>query len=233
MKSMIAILSALFILLLAGCSNMEQESFPVAPELNKMVSEPLDPSGTYPYLQHFKFVPVESFHSSTTPGTIEVVIPSDKFPKIFNHMFAVLEYEDFKAPILNNMIFIGRPLTNVFNLNGIETKYLKNIKLYTYNSEDSWKGIAPPYNYMTSFHQLRITNWSDNGSALVIYTNDWSSNVSDTFLEIRYVNQSHGSENILTYVAKPSAGKIAVPKIVKGTITGLKMYALFDDMNAY
>ncbi|MGB5531064.1 MAG: hypothetical protein WBQ32_13950, partial [Ignavibacteriaceae bacterium] len=132
MKSLISILSVMFVLLLVGCSNLEQETSPVAPEMNKMVSEQMAPSTTYPFLQCFNSVPVKSFNSTKSPGTVEVIIATDKFPKIFTHMFAVLEYEDFRAPISNNMIFIGKPLTNVFELEGVQTNYLKNIKVYSY-----------------------------------------------------------------------------------------------------
>ena len=82
MKSLISILSVMFVLLLVGCSNLEQETSPVAPEMNKMVSEQMAPSTTYPFLQCFNSVPVKSFNSTKSPGTVEVIIARDKFPKI-------------------------------------------------------------------------------------------------------------------------------------------------------
>lgn len=231
MKSLISILSVLFILLLVGCSNLEQETSPVAPELNKMVSEQMVPSDTYPFLQCFNSVPVKSFNSVKSPGTIEVVIAPDKFPKVFMHMFAVLEYEDYKAPISNNLIFIGKPLTNVFELEGIETNYLKNIKVYSYMPDNNWKGINPPYGYLTSFAELKITDWNDTGVELIIYTDDWNANIDDTFIEVQFANLD-GTNDVLTYIAKPSARKISVPKFRRETIIGLKMYALFNNLNA-
>ena len=129
------------------------------------------------------------------------------------------------------MIFIGKPLTNVFELEGVQTNYLKNIKVYSYAPDNNWKGITPPYAYMTTFSELKITEWSDTGVELVIHTDEWNSNISDSFIELQFAN-GDGSENVLTFIAKPSARKIAIPKFRRETITGLKMYAIFDNLSA-
>lgn len=229
MKALISILSVLSILLLVGCSTLEQESSPVAPEFNKLGSGTVTQEGTYSYLQCFNFVPVKSFSSTKSPGSVEVVIPLDKFPKVFMHMFAVLEYEDFKAPIKNNMIFIGKPLNNVFDLEGIQTNNLKNIKIYYYTPGNNGHGISPPYEYMTSFSELKINDWRDTGGELIIESDDWNTNISDTFIELEFGDLDSGN-NVLTYIAKPSEQKISIPKFSKELITGLKVYALYDNL---
>ena len=231
MKALISILSLLFVLLLVGCSNLDQETLPVAPELNKMVSGQILESDNYPFLQCFNSVPVQSFNITKSPGSVEVVIAPNKFPKVFKHMFAVLEYEDFAEPATNSMVFIGKPLSNVFELKGIETSFLKNIKVYAYNPENNLIDIKPPYVYLTLFAEIKITEWNDTGDELLIYIDDWNANIGDTFIEIKF-NNSDPSDYGLTFIAKPTSQIITVPKtFINETVTGLKMYSLFDNLS--
>lgn len=228
MKQIVSAFLLLFVLFLISCSNLEQESSPIAPELKKDGTGKINTDGAYDYLQCFNYIPVQSFKSTTTPGTIEIVISPDKFPKLFMHMFVALEYKEGGLPLRNNMIFVGKPNTNIIRVNGILEHTLKSVKVYAYIPNNDWKGITPPYNYLTSFEELVIDEWNISNNQILIYYGDWKPNLRDTFLELTIASSSK-QNYLLTYIASPSEGKVIIPKFMKEKIIQIKSYGIFDD----
>ena len=228
MKSFISVLSLLFVLFFVSCSDMQQENSPIAPDFQKAGNDQLVLDGTYSYLQCFDFVPVYAIRTTKSPGTIDVVISPDKFPKYFMHMFVVLEYKNTTLPFTNKMIFVGKPKTNIIQLDNVEIKNLQSAKVYAYIPQVDWKGIQPPYNYLTIFDELVVDDWNVSDEEIVIYTDDWKANLSDTFVELTLSNQDQPSF-VLTYISKPDNGKVTVPKFIKETIIKVKMYGFFNN----
>lgn len=233
MKSIISVLSVLFVLFFIGCSNLEQETSPIAPELQKSSFKSETQNGTYKYLQCFNLIPVQSFKSSKdagdikSVGTIEIVIAPENFPKFFKHMFVVLEYNNINRLAANNMLFIDRPKSNVFQLENVVTNELKNVKVYAYINDNDINGINPTYDYLTSFGEMTINNWNVSEDGIEIYTDDWNQGLGDTFVEFSVSNADYQSF-VLTYIARPTNGKIVLPRFVKGLITQVKMFGFFN-----
>ena len=229
MKAIVLVLTALSILFLTGCSDLGQDSSPVTPDLQKVSSHQVTPNGTYEYLQSFAYVPVQSINSTKDPNSVEIIISPDKMPKFFLHMYVLIEYNDFAVPIEDKLIFVGKPTSNLIKLENIELKNLKSVKVYAYIPDLNGNGIAHPYNYLTKFEELEIEQWSSGNAEIIIITNEWKSNLADTFVELNVVN---GDElnYVLAYIARPDHGKIVLPKFVKGTITEVKMYGHFNEV---
>lgn len=227
MKRIISALSLISILFLVSCSDFEQESSPIVPEFQKTSTNYEITSGTYEYLQCFDLIPVQSIQSSTTLGSIEIVISPKIFPKYFMHMFVMLEYKDSILPLRNSMIFVGKPNSNIIRIDGVNESSLKSVKVYAYIPKVDGKGISQPYNYLTSFQELTVTEWNVSNNEILIFTQDWSSSLGDTFIELTIAHP--GSQNhVLTYIAKPMEGKLILPKFLKERITQVKMYGLFN-----
>ena len=140
-------------------------------------------------------------------------------------MFVVLEYRNTGFPLTNEMIFVGKPNSNVIRLDGINEKNLNSVKVYAYIPGNDVNSISPPYNYLTSFEELTVDEWSSSNNQIVIITQDWNPNLGDTFVELTL--ESPGKQNhVLTYVAQPTTGTILLPKSSKDIVTQVRMYGI-------
>ncbi len=228
MKRIITALLLTSVLFLVSCSDFEQESSPIAPEFQKVSSGNQITEGAYQYLQCLEFIPVQYFASTKTPGTVDIVISPDLFPKFFLHMYVVLEYKNIGLALSNKMIFVGKPNSNIIQLNGVHERSLTGVKVYVYVPGNHWQGISPPYNYLTSFEELTVNEWTVSNNQILIFSKDWNPNLSDTFIEFTFADKSR-QNHVLTYIANPTAGKITLPKFMKDEITQIRMYGLFNN----
>ena len=228
MKQIISFLAFVSILFLVSCSDIEQDSLPVVPEFQKTTPGYQNTNGTYEYLQCFEFIPVHSVQSSTTRGSIDIIISPQLFPKHFVHMFVALEFKNSGFPLQNKMIFVGKPSSNIIKLDDVNANTLKSVKVYAYIPGIDWRSITPPYNYLESFKELTVDEWNTNSNQLFIYTQDWTPNLSDTFVELT-IGENGNKSQVLTYIAKPMEGKMFIPKITKERITQVKLYGIFNE----
>jgi hypothetical protein len=158
------------------------------------------------------------------------VISPDNFPKFFMHMFAVIEYKDFGLPLKDQLIFIGRPQTNVIVLNNFSIRNIESVKVYAYIPGNNGHSINQPYDYLTVFKELKIETWSDQQGEIKIITGEWLPNLSDTFIELEILHPSQDrSSYVLTYISHPENGKITIPKFLKESISDIKMFGHFTE----
>lgn len=231
MKAITIAFLAFFILFITSCSDFEQSTSPITPDADQIFKTNEVVNGTYNYLQCFRFVPVASINSSQLINSIEIVISPDNFPKSFLHMFVAIEYNDYALPLKDQLIFVGKPGTNVIILNNVSYNKIKSVKVYAYIPGVDSKGIVQPYNYLTKFNELEIAQWGVQGGEIQIVTEDWQPNLSDTFVQFELkIPDNNNPEYILTYISRPQTGKIILPKFLKESIKDVKMFGHFHEL---
>lgn len=204
MKTFIAICTISIAFLLMSCSNVEQDLSPVAPEIQK-ISAP-EGTGTFPYLTSFYSVPVKGF-SALRDGEIEVevVVGDLGWPKDVVHIYALLEYELQTVSSQNKMVFLEKPISNIFKLKGFNTVGLKNVKVYCYSPVSDIL-FEQPYPQQQSFNNIEI-QWSANYKGIQILLSGTAGDLGDSFVEI---TTSEGS--FVTFIDEPQSEKIFIPR---------------------
>ena len=233
MKAIKLAFVALFVLFTTNCSDFEQSNSPIFPDTIQKPIVENDFQGAYQYLQCFQFIPVESINNTKSINSIEIVISPNKFPKYFIHMYILVEYHDYSSPLEDELIFVGKPPTNVIQLNDISVKNITSVKVYAYVPDADGKGICPPFDYLTSFKELDVEYWNVQPNEIQIVTEDWKSNLTDSFVQLELLRPDYDSPAyVLTYISRPDCGKIVLPKFLKESIKDVKIFGHFSEVAA-
>lgn len=219
MKSLIALFTITSAFFLMSCSNIDQDASPVGPETSKL-SVP-EATGTYPYLQSFNSIPVESFTVIPGDDAIEVVVGDEGWPEALEHIYVVLEYESETNPSADRMVYLEKPRSAAFQVEGFKITGLKAVKVYCYELFTD-PGIQNPYLPLQSFNNVEM-QWSANDEEIQILLYDNFGDLGDSFAEITTTDGS-----FTVFIDKPNNKEILIPKYAKPTTTGVKLYSLLN-----
>ena len=220
MKTLITLFTITSAFFLMSCSNIDQDLSPVGPEIEK-ISAPAE-TGTYPYLTTFASIPVKSFAVTRGIGSIEVVVDIDEWSDNLKHIYVMLEYTVDKHPSPNRMVYLEKPSSSTFLLEGFETQGLKNVKVYGYEATNSINEIQNPYQSQQSFNNLD-TEWFANEKEIEILVQNNTRALGDTFAEI-----TNDAGIYVTFLGVPTTQKICIPNNGKPDITNVKLYSMMD-----
>ncbi len=218
MKTLIAFFTLISAFFLMSCSNVDQDLSPVGPETEK-ISVP-DTPPTYPYLTTFTTIPIKHF-SITPGGAIEVVVGLDEgWPDNLKHLFVMLEYVSEIYPPADRMVYLEKPRSITFQLEGFKTTGLKNVKVYGFLPAYDIK-IQNPYPPQQFFNNIEVL-WSANEKEIeVLILDDYNRGLGDSFVEIT------NDEGIyVAFIDVPTNKKIFIPNYGKPEVIGVKLYSL-------
>ncbi len=202
--------------MLMSCSNVDQDISPVGPEISKI--SVTEATGTYPYLQLFNSVPVESY--TVMPGNeIEIVVGDEGWPEALEHIYVLLEYESETHPSEEKMVYLEKPRSVTFQIDGFRTTGLKVVKVYYYALFTD-PGIQNPYQPLQSFNDVEM-QWSANGEEVQILLNDNFGDLGDSFVEITTTDGSFA-----VFVDNPNSKEILIPKYDKPVTTKVKLFSM-------
>ena len=203
MKSLIALFTITSAFFLMSCSNVDQDLSPVGPEIEKN-SVP-DVTGTYPYLTSFTSIPVDGFTAGTRGGAIEIVVDGSRgWSDVLEHIYVMLEYYSDTNPSPDKMVYLERPASTTFKLEGFETRGLKSVKVYCYEPATD-PGVQSPYHPLNYFSDVYL-QWSASPTKIEVNILDNSRKFGDTFAEI---TTDEGS--FVVFIGIPSSTQITIP----------------------
>jgi len=132
MKTLIALFTITSAFFLMSCSNVDQDLSPVGPEMEK-ISAP-DVTGTYQYLTCFTSIKVDGFNvtGGIRGNEIERVVGQRGWSDNLEHIYVILEYYSDINPSPDKMVYLEKPASTTFKVEGFETKGLKDVKVYCY-----------------------------------------------------------------------------------------------------
>jgi hypothetical protein len=216
MRTLLTLFTIVSIFTLMSCSNVDQDLSPVGPEISKI--SVTEATGTYPYLQLFNSCPVESY---TVFGNdvIEIVVGDEGWPEALEHIYVILEYESEIHPSAERMVYLEKPRTVTFQIEGFRTTGLKAVKVYYYALFTD-PGIQNPYLPLQSFNDVEM-QWSANDEEIQILLNDNFGDLGDSFAEITTTDGSFA-----VFVDKPNSKEILIPKYGKPVTTGVKLFSM-------
>jgi len=217
MKSLLALFTIVSAFMLMSCSNVDQDLSPVGPETSK-ISAP-EESGTYPYLRSFTSIPIESFNVLPITGEIEVVVGDQGWPVDLEHIYVILEYESETYPSAFKMVYLEKPRSVSFQLEGFKTSGLKDVKVYCYVlNPDEWP-VQHPYPPQYTFSNYEV-QWlaEELGITLIL---DNSIQYGDTFIEIITTEGS-----FTTFIDIPRDLKIFIPLNGNPATKSVNLYSI-------
>ena len=203
MKSLIALSAIVSAFLLMSCSNVDQDLSTVGPETEK-ISVSAE-TGTYPYLQSFNFIPIDSYTILPGGSEIEIVVGNGGWSDDVEHIYVVLEYIGATYPSADVLVYLEKPRTVSFQLDGCETNGLQGVKVYGYEPAVD-KRVISPYNPLREFDNVAV-QWFDNGRGINLKIQGDTRLYNDSFVE---VITSQGS--FVSFVDVPQSDNIFIPK---------------------
>ncbi len=219
MKTLVALFTFTFALLLMSCSNIDQDLSPVGPDVEKIST--LDVQSTYPYLTLFNSVQVESFTIIPGDDAIDIVVGGRGWADNLEHIYVMLEYAADTYPSADKMVYLEKPRSVTFRLKGFKTDGLKDVKVYCYEPFTD-PGIKHPYFPLQSFNNTEM-QWYSSENEIQILLYDTFRNLGDSFAQI---TTTEGS--FVLFLDKPTIKEILIPKNAKTEVTGVKLYSMLD-----
>jgi len=221
MKALIALFTITSAFFLMSCSNVDQDLSPIGPEIEKN-SVP-DATGTYPYLTTFNSISVESFTvlPGIRSGEIEVVVGSRGWSDNLEHIYVMLEYLGVTNQSADKMVYLEKPSSSTFQLEGFETENLIDVKVYCYVPVTD-PGIKHPYPMQQSFNDIEIQWFADhNGIELILPPT--GTGLGDSFVEI-----SSDEGSVVVFIGIPDNTEIFIPYNGDSAITSVNLYSMQD-----
>ncbi len=217
MKSFLTLFTIVSALMLMSCSNVEQDLSPVGPEMQK-ISAP-EASGTYQYLTSFNSIPVESYIVMTGEKAIEVTVGGRGWTDYIHHIYVLLEYNSQTEPSANRLVYLERPRSATFQIDGVQTTDLKDVKVYCYEPSMD-KPIQYPYHPQQLFNDIAI-QWSANHKEIEILIQDNIDILGDTFVEITTDENSY-----VLFIGMLQNSNISIPNYGDPEVINVKIYSL-------
>lgn len=215
-------------LIITSCSQLDQETSPIGPQINK-TSETLNTPTIFPYTYLSSFPELNSVkwgHVSNDDGLVYVKF--SKPVKDFNQIFCEIIYSDINetTSLKSELYFAGIPLNNEFSFAVSEGKIISDINLYAVYSYLQLEDILPanerpklPYNIWQEFNSITVNEWEAKGETIFV-------NASDELINNQHVYAKIVSKqgSILVVLGKPSTSTFDIPKYGDLNIEDLDLF---------
>ena len=220
MKNLMFLIALSFSLILAACSNTDQEIIsPGSSELDKsglgVQSFPFKLYQTFPELKSARV----SWQYEKTGISIEV---NDRSVNIANkYLFAIIEYANSRS---TTMAFLGDSKSGKYFINSIsetEVGKISKISIFFYDITLSTSGITAPYSISQLFNNLGVRRWSDGGANVKVSSFPFPPGTRQLFAQLI---ASEGNQ--LIFLGKPQSETFDFPKSEKYSTKDIKLYTL-------
>jgi len=174
---------------------------------------------TITYLTIFNSIPVESFSVIAGENAIEVIVGGRGLTDNIQHIYVLLEYEDQIDPSANRLVYLEKPRSLTFQIDGVQTRLLKDVKVYCYEPSVD-RPIQHPYHPQQLFNHIP-TQWSANHKEIEILIQDNFDILGDTFVELITDENSH-----VSFIGVLENNIISIPNYVDHELTSVQIYSL-------
>jgi hypothetical protein len=228
MKGLILFFALSVSLVLTSCSQLDQESSPVTPQINKE-SNPLNYE-TFPYEYLAAFPEMESvkWEEALSDGQW-VIVTLNKTDREFHHIFCEVIYSDLTEPVekISELYFAGKPEDSRFVFAKPENSIISDVRVYVVYDYPSvneiliYNEIPFPYNHWQKFSSIYVHAWETKDKVISISAENDVNNSEHIFAQI---NSKEG--NMLVFAAKPSSEFFDIPKYGDTGVMDVNLYGL-------
>ncbi len=218
MKNLMLLIALSFSLILAACSNTDQDFISAG-------SSDLDKGGlavqSFPFKLYQTFPELKSARVSWQYEKTGVSIAvSDISVSIVNkYLFAIIEYGNSRSTI---MAFLGDSKSGKYFINSTseaEVNKISNISIFSFDITLSASGITAPYSISQLFKNLGVRGWSDGGANVKVSSDAFPSGTSQLFAQLI---ASEGNQ--LIFLGKPQSETFDFPKSEKYNLKDIKLF---------
>jgi hypothetical protein len=229
MKTTLFFLAFSFAVLLTSCSQVDQESSPLSPQINKNINQSGLTSFPYKYLSEFPELETVKWEESLSDDQW-VIVTLKKQSTEFHHIFCEVIYTDFTEADKKSseLFFAGKPEKLKFVFSKPSDKSISGIRVYGVYNYPTANDIQYnnevyqfPYNYWQIFNSVTVNSWT-------VKENTVSVNASNELNYCEYIFAQINSKegNKLVFAARPSSEFFDIPKYGDTGIEELNLYGL-------
>ncbi len=228
MKASLYFLVLTVSLILSACSQDSQDLSPVSTQIEKNSV----PVIVYPYEYLDSFPELKTKWEILSVKANTVQISFDNKGGNFDHFFCEVEYSNFiESNIPNNeLIFIGKPTENTFNLQVLNSNTVTTIRVFGVS------GYVPtgtfttqfPYSTLQHFTVVPVMEWTANNDTISVVANSSITSSKQVFMKI-----ISKEGNMLVFLGKPATQAFNIPKYGDIQIQELNLYSLNSFQASY
>jgi len=215
MKTLMLFVSISVALIIAACSNTEQDiSSPLSPELVKtsgdVQSFPFEVYQIFPELKSARV----SWKNEKEGITIFVSNISESARN--NNLFAIIESVNDEVVTL---AFLGDLKSGSYYLPGLTAEKIRTINIFYYDPT-LWPTERPlPYPKSQVFKSIRVKEWADGGAYVKVSSYPFTPNTRQLFAQL-----VAPESNQLIFLGKPQSENFAFPKSEKLTLNDVNLF---------
>ncbi|RPI74424.1 MAG: hypothetical protein EHM47_03600 [Ignavibacteriales bacterium] len=229
MKTSILLFALSVTLILTSCSQLEEESSPVTPSMNKYAEGSDINVFPYEYLATFQEVEYVKWEESLSDDQW-VIVTMSKQKKEFHHIFCEIVYTDRNEPVAKDreLFFAGNPDNLKFAVPKPLDKTISEVNLYAvynYPTANELPGYNEfpnfPYNDRQKFPSIGVDSWMTKEKIISVDAAEDVYNNEHVFVQI---DSKEGK--MLVFMAKPSFEIFEIPKYGDLGINEVNIYGL-------
>lgn len=220
------ILSSLFILvfaiLLASCTQTENNISPVAPNLNKVTPLSSINNGTpfpFPLLTTFKAYTNKGWSSTGQLDKVSVLLSNPLPAKSVT--FAVIVYSA-PGPIGNSekvLTFLDFQYGNTVTVPVTPGKQIQKITIYAFSNNSIT--ATNYYSNNQDFTNLKVDSWKSTGKDITVTSSSYVPSINQLYAVVNY-----GTSSVLVFMQKPSSQTFTIPDFGGSQVTSVSLYGL-------
>jgi hypothetical protein len=215
MKTLMLFIAISFALILAACSNTEQDiTSPVSTELVKSPVEiqsfPFEVYQIFPELKSARV----SWQNEKEGITIFVSDISDRVRN--SYLFAIIEFANDEVVTL---AFLGDLKSGNFYLPGLTAEKIRAINIFNYDLTLSPDERPLPYPKSQIIKNIRIKAWADGGAYVKVSSYPFTPNTRQLFAQL-----VASESNQLIFLGKPQSENFTFPKSEKLNLNDIKLF---------
>lgn len=229
MKNMVLIFAVSLSMILASCSQLDQESSPVTPQFNKQ-SDPYNlNSYPYEYLKAFPEIEYVKWEESISDAQW-VIVTLSKPVQEFHHIFCEIIYTSSNETVENDreLIFAGKPDNLKFAVPKSLNEKISEVNIYAvYNYPSANEIIVNnemypfPYKERQQFKPVEVYSWDTSENTISVNA---SNDISSTEHVFAKINSKDG--NKLVFIAQPESEFFDIPQYGDTGVLDIDLFGL-------
>lgn len=232
MKHLFFLLAISLPLILIGCSNDEQESMPLSPDVSEPILqfEKTSTSLTQPYPLYQTFpemngVVVNWYHNGK--GLVITINSSVKIQGQ-NQLFAVIEYGDVDPAREDiNMVYLGSASKKTYLVRGLKNRTVSSIRVYLYNNQEMLDK-PDPYPESQLFNFIEMKGWASGSDIIKVNSMKFPGKLKHIFAQL-----ISNERNMLVFLARPVSEDFEFPNSVKLNVSDIRLFGYTSDKTKY
>lgn len=220
MKNLVVLFAVIFLFTLTSCSDVNDNSFPTNPVMEKSSSGSVNtpPTGyPYPYLLNFSEIKELKYITQEGTNTTEFYMNESTFD--YSQVYVIVNYGDFITESAPKMFFINEIKNNFFSVEGLNLEQVKSLSVYGLKNSLIGTNVVPFHNN-SSLSELAINKWVLSGSSITVEcVNEWPSSIQFAYAELK---TERG--NFLIFLQKPTSPKFEIPEYGKYGVGSVQLF---------